>query len=163
MSKINLIIKREYSTRVMKKSFILLTFLTPLLMVGMISLIVFLGTIKDDKVKKIVVVDKTQLYKDVLKNNESYIFEFSDATVDELKSRNENESEFTALLYITKDLAIDSTAAVMYSDKQVNMELKTYVSGLLNKYIEEQKLASYNIPHLKEMVEKSSTDIDLKQ
>ena len=126
-------------------------------MVGMIALIVFLGTIKDDKVKKIVVVDKTQLYKDVLKNNESYIFEFSDATVDELKNRNENESEFTALLYITKDLAIDSTAAVMYSDKQVNMELKTYVSGLLNKYIEEQKLASYNIPHLKEMVEKSST------
>jgi ABC-type Na+ efflux pump permease subunit len=121
-----------------------------------------MGTIKDDKVKKIVVVDKTQLYKDVLKNNESYIFEFSDATVDELKSRNENESEFTALLYITKDLAVDSTAAVMYSDKQVNMELKTYVSGLLNKYIEEQKLASYNIPHLKEMVEKSSTDIDLK-
>ena len=95
MSKINLIIKREYSTRVMKKSFILLTFLTPLLMVGMISLIVFLGTIKDDKVKKIVVVDKTQLYKDVLKNNESYIFEFSDATVDELKNRNEKESEFT--------------------------------------------------------------------
>ena len=162
MSKINLIIKREYSTRVMKKSFILLTFLTPLLMVGMISLIVFLGTIKDDKVKKIVVVDKTQLYKDVLKNNESYVFEFSDATVDELKNRNEKESEFTALLYITKDLAIDSTAAVMYSDKQVNMELKTYVSGLLIKYIEEQKLASYNIPHLKEMVEKSSTDIDLK-
>ena len=82
MSKINLIIKREYTTRVMKKSFILLTFLTPILMVGMIALIVFLGTIKDDKVKKIVVVDKTQLYKDVLKNNESYIFEFSDATVD---------------------------------------------------------------------------------
>ena len=108
MSKINLIIKREYRTRVMKKSFILLTFLTPILMVGKIALIVFLGTIKDDKVKKIVVVDKTQLYKDVLKYNESYIFEFSDATVDELKNRNENESEFTALLYITN--AVHSTA-----------------------------------------------------
>ena len=162
MSKISLIIKREYSTRVMKKSFILLTFLTPVLMVGMISLIVFLGTIKDDKVKKIVVIDKTQLYKDVLKNNESYIFQFSDASVDELRKQNEDESEFAAVLFISKDLSVDSTAAVMYSDKQVNLELKTYVSGLLNKYIEQQKLAVYNIPNLKEMVDKSQTDINLK-
>ncbi len=146
----------------MKKSFILLTFLTPILMVGMISLIVYLGTIKDDKIKNIVVVDKSGLYKDVLKNNESYNFQFKDATVEEIKSQNSEKSEFAALLYISKDLSVDSTAAVMYSDKQVNLELKSYVSGLLNTYIEEQKLASYNIPNLKEMVEKSNTNIDVK-
>jgi len=146
----------------MKKSFILLTFLTPVLLVGMISAIVYMGTIKDDKIKNIVVVDKSGLYKDVLKNNESYNFQFSDATVDELKKQNSENSDFAALLYIKSDLAKDSTAAVMYSDKQVNLELKTYVSGLLNSYIEEQKLAAYNIPNLKEMVEKSNSDIDLK-
>lgn len=162
MSKINLIIKREYTTRVMKKSFILLTFLTPVLFVGMISLVVYLGSIKDDKVKKIIVVDRTNLYKDVLKDNESYVFQFSDETVESFKTKNEKESEFAALLYISKDLGVDSTAAVMYSDKQINLELKTYVSGLLNKYIEEQKLAAYNIPNLKAMVEKSNTNIDLK-
>ncbi len=162
MSKINLIIKREYTTRVMKKSFILLTFLTPVLMVGMISLIVYLGSIKDDKIKTIVVVDRSDLYRNVLKDNESYIFQFSDESVENLKTKKDEKSEFAALLYIGKDLSVDSTAAVLYSDKQVNLELKTYVSGLLNSYIEEQKLASYNIPNLKEMVEKSSTDIDLK-
>lgn len=162
MSKINLIIQREYTTRVMKKSFILLTFLTPILMVGMISLIVYLGSIKDEKIKKIIVVDRSDLYKNVLKNNESYEFQFSDQTVDDLKTKKEKKSEFAALLYIAKDLSIDSTAAVLYSDKQVNLELKTYVSGLLNSYIEDQKLASYNIPNLKEMVEKSNTKIELK-
>jgi ABC-2 type transport system permease protein len=131
-------------------------------MVGMISLIVYLGTIKDDKIKNIVVVDKSGLYKDVLKNNESYNFQFSDATVDELKKQNSENSDFVALLYISNDLIKDSTAAVMYSEKQVNMELKSYVSGLLNKSIEEQKLAAYQIPNLKQMVEKSKTDIDLK-
>lgn len=131
-------------------------------MVGMISLIVYLGSIKDDKIKKIVVVDRSNLYKNVLKNNESYEFQFSDQSVDELKVKKEKKSEFAALLYIAKDLSIDSTAAVIYSDKQVNLELKTYVSGLLNSYIEDQKLATYNIPNLKEMVEKSSTKIDLK-
>ena len=162
MSKINLIIKREYTTRVMKKSFILLTFLTPILMVGMVSLIVYLGTIKDDKIKTIVVVDKTGLYKDVLQSNESYTFQFTDATVDELKKQEEQESDFAAVLYITEDLVKNASAATLYSEKQVNLELKTYVTGLLNKYIEEQKLASYNIPNLKEMVEKSKTDIDMK-
>lgn len=162
MSKINLIIKREYTTRVMKKSFILLTFLTPLLLVGMITLIVYLGSIKDDKVKKIVVVDKSGLYKNVLKNNESYTFRFTDASVDDIRKQNEENDDFAALLYIGRDLSVDSTAAVMYSDKQVNLELKTYVSGLLNKHIEEQKLAAYNIPNLKQMVEKSRTDINLK-
>lgn len=162
MSKISLIIKREYSTRVMKKSFILLTFLTPLLLVGMVALIVYLGTIKDDKVKNIVVIDKSGLYRDVLKNNESYSFSFSDATLEQMKNKEEKESGFEALLYISNDLSKDSTAATMYSEKQVNLELKSYVSGLLNKYIEEQKLASYNIPNLKAMVDKSRTDIDMK-
>lgn len=162
MSKIGLIIKREYGTRVMKKSFILLTFLTPILMVGMISLIVYLGTIKDDKVKNIVVVDKTGLYKDVLKDSESYKFSFSNENVEQIKAGSKDKDAFEAVLYISNDLSKDSTAATMYSEKQVNLELKTYVSGLLNKYIEEQKLAAYNIPNLKQMVEKSHTDITMK-
>jgi ABC-2 type transport system permease protein len=161
MSKINLIIRREYTTRVMKKSFILLTFLTPVLMVAMISLIVYLGGIKDDKIKSIAVIDQSGLYKDVLKNNESYSFVFTNEPIDSLRKNAEN-SDYTGILLIKTDLSKDSTAAVMYSDKQVNMELKGYISGLLNKYIEEQKLASYNIPNLKQMVESSRTDIDLK-
>ncbi|MDD3078643.1 MAG: ABC transporter permease [Paludibacter sp.] len=162
MSKISLIIKREYTTRVMKKSFILLTFLTPVLLVGMISLIVYLGSIKDDKIKNIVVIDKTGMYKEVLKSNESYHFQFTDSSIDELKQQDRKESEFAALLYIGNDLSKDSSAAVMYSDKQINLELKSYVAGLLNKYTEQQKLAAYNIPNLKQMVEKSRTDINLK-
>jgi ABC-2 type transport system permease protein len=162
MSKITLIIKREYTTRVMKKSFILLTFLTPVLFAGMIALIVWLGGIKDDKAKTIVVVDKTHLYTNVFKNNESYTFKFVDAPIEEVKKQHEKDDHFTALLYITGDLKTNSNAATLFSVKQVNMELKSYVAGLLNKYIEQQKLASYNIPHLKEMVEKSRTDIDLK-
>ena len=162
MSKISLIIKREYTTRVMKKSFILLTFLTPVLFVGMISLIVWLGGIKDDKVKTIAVIDKTHLYEKVLKSNESYSFQFVNAPVDEIKKQTKDNGQFTALLYITDNLIDNPKAVTLYSEKQVNMELKGYITGLLNKYVEEQKLAAYNIPHLKEMVEKSHTEIDLK-
>ncbi len=162
MSKINLIIKREYTTRVMKKSFILLTFLTPVLFAGMIALIVWLGGIKDDKVKSIAVLDRTHLYTHVLKSNDAYSFVFVDAPLEKLKKENAESNQFAGLLYIDADLKDNPRAVTFYSEKQVNMELKTYITGLLNKYVEEQKLAAYNIPHLKEMVEKSHTNIDLK-
>ncbi len=162
MSKINLIIKREYTTRVMKKSFILLTFLTPLLIVGMVGLIVWLGSIKDDAIKKIVVIDQTNLYKNVLSNNESYVFEYIDEDFDAYKNKSDKSKEITALLYINGNLIEKPAAATLYSDKQINLELKSYIAGQLNRYIEEQKLAAYNIPNLREMVEQSKTNIDLK-
>lgn len=163
MSKISLIIKREYTTRVMKKSFILLTFLTPLLFVGMISIPLWLSGIKDDVKKHIVVVDRTNSYSDVLKTNESYIFDFVKDTPEAVKQNNlgKDEKEFTALLVISDDLAFNPKAVTLYSEKQVNMELKTYISGLLNKYVEQQKLEAYNIPNLKEMVKASKADIDI--
>lgn len=162
MSKIGLIIKREYTTRVMKKSFILLTFLTPILFAGMIALVVWLGGIKDDKVKKIIVIDKTHLYTHVLKSNEVYSFQYVDAPVEDVKKHNGEKNQFAALLYISDDLTTNPKAVILYSEKQVNMELKSYITVQLNKYVEEQKLSAYNIPRLKEMVEKSHTEIDLK-
>jgi len=98
----------------------------------------------------------------VLKSNEVYSFQFVDGSIDNVKKQNSTSKEFTALLYITDNLKSNPNAVTLYSEKQVNMELKSYITGLLNKYTEEQKLADYNIPNLKEMVEKSRTSIDLK-
>ena len=163
MSKISLIIKREYSTRVMKKSFIILTFLTPILFAVMIAVPLWLSSIKDSTKKHIVVIDKTHSYSQVFKNNETYVFDFVDKPVEEIKKENadKKDNEFTALLVITDDLSKNPKAIALYSEKQVNMELKSYISGKLNKQVEQQKLEAYNIPNLKDMVEKSHTDIDI--
>ena len=163
MSKISLIIKREYSTRVMKKSFIILTFLTPILFAVMIAVPLWLSSIKDSTKKHIVVIDKTHSYSQVFKNNETYVFDFVDKPVEEIKKENadKKDDEFTALLVITDDLSKNPKAIALYSEKQVNMELKSYISGKLNKQVEQQKLEAYNIPNLKDLVEKSHTDIDI--
>ena len=163
MSKISLIIKREYSTRVMKKSFIILTFLTPILFAVMIAVPLWLSSIKDSTKKHIVVIDKTHSYSQVFKNNETYVFDFVDKPVEEIKKENadKKDNEFTALLVITDDLSKNPKAIALYSEKQVNMELKSYISGKINKQVEQQKLEAYNIPNLKDMVEKSHTDIDI--
>jgi ABC-2 type transport system permease protein len=146
----------------MKPSFIILTFLTPVLFAGMIMVPLWLSSIKDGDQKQIVVVDKTNQYTQVLKNNESYVFEFTNTDVEQVKAQKKEKKELAAVLYISEDLAVNPKAATLYSEEQVNVELKNYVAGLLNKYVEQQKLAAYNIPNLKEMVENSQTNIDLK-
>ncbi|MFN5831333.1 MAG: ABC transporter permease, partial [Bacteroidota bacterium] len=61
MNKILLIIQREYLTRVKKKSFIVMTILGPLLMVGLIVAQVWISTMPEEK-QNIVVVDESQLF-----------------------------------------------------------------------------------------------------
>ena len=145
----------------MKKSFVILTFLTPLLFAGMITVPLWLSSLKDDTQKHIVVIDKTNSYSKVLKSNETYFFDFVNKPVDEVRKSSTESKEFTALLLISDDLAKNPKAAALYSEEQVNMELKGYISGLLNNYVEQQKLASYNIPNLKEMVEQSRSNIEI--
>ena len=120
MSKISLIIKREYSTRVMKKSFIILTFLTPILFAGMITVPLWLSSIKDSNKKHIVVVDKTHSYTQVLKSNETYLFDFVDKPIGKIKKENadKGDNEFTALLVITDDLSNNPKAATLYSENR---------------------------------------------
>ena len=161
MSKISIIIQREYTTRVMKKSFIVMTFLTPILFVGMFLLVFWLPTLSDNSSKHIVVIDRTGLYHEALENNDIYTFEFVDKPIDEVRNNSERTTDFTALLMITDNLATNPKAATLYYEKQVGMELTSYIAGLLNKYTEEQKLAAYNIPNLKEMVKESESRIEM--
>ena len=161
MSKISLIIKREYTTRVMKKSFLLLTFLTPILLAGMVALVFYLSSIKDDKVKTIMLVDETGLYSNTLESNNTYIFTHSSLPVDSLRARQKEEG-FSAVLHIKNDLRTDSASVTMYSDQQVGLELQSYIGGLLNSYVETQKIAAYDIPNLKEMVESAKTNINIR-
>jgi ABC-2 type transport system permease protein len=145
----------------MKPSFIILTFLTPVLIAGMIMVPLLLAQIKDDSVKKIAVIDQTNLYAPVLVDNENFDFEIVNQSLDEFRS-NEEKPVYAALLYIPEDLSMNPDAATLFSEEQVGIELKSYVSGLLKTYVEDRKLAALNIPDFKKLVEEVKVDIDVK-
>src|SRR5215204_913178 len=75
MNKTWLIIKREYLSRVRKKTFILTTFLTPLLFIGLIAAIVFI-TVKGVKEERIAVDESNGILKDFLHNEGNVKFDF---------------------------------------------------------------------------------------
>ncbi|CAN5611952.1 ABC transporter permease [soil metagenome] len=75
MNKIWLIIKREYLSRVKKKTFILTTFLTPILFIGLIAAVVFI-TVKSVKEEKIAVGETNGLLKQFMANEGNLDFDF---------------------------------------------------------------------------------------
>ncbi|RYE12566.1 MAG: hypothetical protein EOP45_22625, partial [Sphingobacteriaceae bacterium] len=75
MNKIGLIFKREYLTRVRNKTFLLSTFLLPLVFIGFIFGATFLA-IKGSTNYKIAVYDPTNFFKGFLKNSKSVSFDF---------------------------------------------------------------------------------------
>ena len=161
MSKTALIIKREYKTRVMKPSFIILTFLTPILIAALVLVPLLLAQIKDDAVKKIIVIDRTGLYTKAFEDNEEYQFIFLNQDIGLFKET-KIQNSYSAVLYIPEDLSVHPKSATIFSEEQVGMEVKSYLVGILKDYVEEQKIAELNIPDFKELVENTKVDIDVK-
>ena len=62
MNKLKLIIRREFIAKVRNKSFIMMTFLSPIILVGMGFLIYFLTQKNDEKIKEIVYVDNSGMF-----------------------------------------------------------------------------------------------------
>src|SRR6185295_1224120 len=96
MSKIPLIIKREYVTRVRKKSFIIMTILGPLL-IGGIFASVFLLNKADTEKHTIIVVDDSHLFAGKFKDNERLTFLYMNDRLDSLRSRSKEAGYFGVL------------------------------------------------------------------
>lgn len=75
MNKIWLIIKREYLTRVRKKTFILSTILTPLLFVGVFAVVIYF-TIENISNQRVAVVDPSGYLKSSLESSERITYDF---------------------------------------------------------------------------------------
>lgn len=76
MSKISLIIEREYLSRVRKKSFIIMSILGPILFAALMVIPAWLATLEDDEAKVIAVIDNTGLYSEQIEDTELLKFEF---------------------------------------------------------------------------------------
>lgn len=145
MNKINIIILRELTTRVKKKSFIIMTILMPFLMVLLVMAPVLLGQITGDNQERIAVIDQTGKYADCLKSNKEYVFVRYDKMEASLKS---DTTDITAILTITADLAENPKAATLSSSKEMQLSAVSYIENALGAQVRREKMASYNIPNL---------------
>jgi ABC-2 type transport system permease protein len=160
MSKLGIIIKREYLRRVSKKSFIILTFLTPFLFAAMVFVPLWLSTLKGDEIRTVAVMDDTGKYASLFKDTESYRFIHSEKSLSDYKQS--PDKEIFAFMTITDDLLKNPKAAALYSEKQIPGELSRLVNEVLTKQLESEKLASYDIPNLKEIIADSKVKLSIQ-
>ena len=145
MNKIGLIIKREYLTRVKKKSFIIMTFLGPLLFAGLMIVPVWLAT-RDKSTQHIEVIDETGQFENVIPSTATIQFDYPPITLDEA-IRDFYETDYTAILFIPKNIGKmgQGNLVNLYYKKQPGINTETYVKNMLEKIIYDGKLIANKI------------------
>lgn len=163
MNKISVIIKREYITRVRKKSFIIMTILAPILMAAIIIVPTLLMMNQSGEFKKIAVIeDNSDLFKGVIKNTKDAEFVYLENTkVDDLKKTFE-KSGYYGILYISPELVNTPNAVYMISKKQPPIGLLQYIENSLKKEIERQKLLTYKIENLDDIMKNVETNVSVQ-
>jgi ABC-2 type transport system permease protein len=163
MNKISVIIKREYVTRVRKKSFIIMTILAPLLMAAIIVLPTLIMMNQGGEFKKIAVVeDNSDLFKGVIKNTKDAEFVYLENTrVEDIKSSYE-KSGYYGILYISPELVTTPNAIQLISKNQPPIGLLQHIENSLEKEIERQKLLAYKIDNLDEIMKNINTNVSIQ-
>lgn len=157
-SQLMLIIKREYVTRVKRKSFIISTILMPVFIVVLMVLPTLVATLSGPEDKKVAIVDHTAMLSKAFLSNEGMTFEVSDQSVDSLKNR----EDLDAILVIPEDVVDRPYNLVMYTNGSVSPQTEMYITQILNGAIEQVKLSRYDIEGLDKIINEVHTDVSLK-
>lgn len=139
MDKIWLVIKREYLSRVKKKSFLLATLLTPLIFPTIMGIFIWiaLGDSETTSLSIIEVVDENNLF--FIESNEQYAFSFSDISIEAGKELVQSGDRF-GFLHIPKLDITKPSGITYYGEKNPSMNLVTFLESSLKRRIEEQRM-----------------------
>ena len=164
MSKLKLIIQREFIAKVRNKSFIMMTFLSPLLMLGMGALVYFLMKKNDEKIKEIVYVDNSQLFsKDDFKDTETiHYLDYTKLGVDQTKKKVEEGNYYGALIIPKQDsLELLAKSIEFYSTDSPGMSVIGDLENKIATKIKNKKLNNFGIDLKKIEASKIETDIKM--
>lgn len=157
MNKISLIIKREYLTRVKKKSFVVMTLLGPLLMAALMIVPIWIG-LKDQDFQIIEVVDETGLFVNQFENTSTIKFEQQFVNIEAAKDSFYN-SKYTSILHIS-NVGKQSNVKLYYKKQPglntVSKIESTIEGGIRNIELKEQ----FNIS--KEQLDKIKPEVNVE-
>lgn len=161
-SKIAIIIGKEYSTRVKKRSFILVTLLTPLLLAALMVVPSLIMLYSGSESTRIRVSDNSGIVMPYFENTKEVTYEgMGSADIDTIKD-NFDSYNCDVVLYISPLDTLKNTTVVAFSNKQVNLDLRTSIKETIDKALENNKLAAYNIPNIDQIMDEVKTDVSVK-
>ena len=153
MNKIFIIISREYITRVRNKTFLLSTFLLPIVLILFIVGSTFLAVKSRTKEKIAIVNDPGFLQKNLKSDSSFIIFDYPT----DVNSSNYLDKGYSGLLKVNDDTA--QQKYVIESKKTMSMESMEFIERQMNKAIEDNMLMQLNIDKkILDSISKASKD-----
>ncbi len=157
MNKILLIIRREYISRVRKKSFLIITIIGPVLMAAMIILPAYINDWTEATEKKVAVMDETGWFFEKFKDQDNVEFYhvFGDF-------REEKDSAITngeLFLYIPKTELNIPVNSELYSTMQPGLNITAYIKSVMKNEVENKKLLASGIDP--EIIKSSKVNVNL--
>jgi len=163
ISKLGIIISREYLNKVKKKSFLIITFLAPILFAAICVLptVIMMGT--KEEAKKVGVIDRSGIVTPFLENNDvtEYIMLDEGLAPEDVKT-NLKEYGIDVLLTISElDTDARTVSADCYSEKPLGMDTGSLIENRINDAVEAYRIESYGIENLEEIMAGVKSNVKL--
>mgnify|MGYP001282661973 FL=1 len=162
MNKILLIIKREYLSRVRKKSFIIMTILGPVLMAGLILAPILLMDSSDEEKKEIWVCDENNLFEPQFEDLDGTDYQFFKNDLVEVKERF-NTSDGYALVHIPKfdnqNIDMLESSVKVYVHKPMSLSNQNQISNNIESVIESIKLKEEGLT--RDIINRTRSNVNL--
>jgi ABC-2 type transport system permease protein len=158
MSKIGLVIRREFESRVKKKSFLLVTILVPLIFPAVIGIMVYFAMEEEKSAeqKQVYVVDESGFD---FENDRKYAFDKMNMSLDEAKVMF-SESDAYALLYVPKMDIENPDGLTLYMKNNPSLDVSSFFENIVESQIRDRKLKASGITE--EQLDKLKTNISLR-
>jgi len=163
MNHLSLIIKREYLTKVKNKSFIVMTILSPIIMIALFAVVAYLSQLNNNKARTISILDESGQISSIFKNTENTTYNvLSNISLDAAKILVEGNEEY-GLLHVAKtdNLNLLAESIRFYSQDTPSLTLITNLESRLEKKITDLKLQQGGVDI--EKITASRTSIDIAQ
>ena len=162
MKNLGIIISREYLTRVKKKSFLLTTFLVPILFAAMCILPSVIMFMAKDEGKKIAVVDQSGIVLPYLEDSDAVTYEdYSSEPVDSMKIRFESLGLDALVVVSPLDSVAKTVSVVSYSNKPLSVDLKDRIGSRAEEAVEDYRISLYDMGDLKQIMEDVKADVSV--
>ena len=161
---IKTVISREYSTRVKKKSFLVTTFVVPILFAAFIVGVTYImGNTKQRK-QDVAVVDQSGIVFSHLENTDRLTFaDYSLSDPDSLKADLDAIGKDVLVVISPLDTVSKSVSVSAYSGKPLGVEFTSGLAGKVDKAVEEYRVRQYGIDNLSKIMEEVRSDVKINE
>lgn len=156
MSKVGIIISREYNERVRKKSFIITTLLMPILILGLMAAPTLIMLFGSSEQKDILVIDQSGIVAEQLQSNDEihYIVE-QEASLDESLKR----EELFGVLWIGENFIENNSLCKLYANSSTSITLEESIASQLEEIVEAERIKSEGIEGLSEIINRIDANV----